>query len=251
MAKITSNEYVKVAWILDGSITTAQAQYPTTAQLNAAVDLTQAIAWQDFELGASDSDDIDDRSIVDPANYQTRGFANFSATLSFFRDANLADSTSPYVTAWNTFKTPRTYGYLVMRVAEKKWSNAWAGGDRISVFRMIADTVVDDATGDDTVKFTVNFLPQGILYPYTFVGGAGTITGVPGTNTLTVGASKVLSPVIASKQARAQCTFSSSDTTKCRVSQNGVITGVAAGSATITVNHPAATAAVTQTVTVS
>ena len=61
MAKITSNEYVKVAWILDGSITTAQAQYPTTAQLNAAVDLTQAIAWQDFELGASDSDDIEDQ----------------------------------------------------------------------------------------------------------------------------------------------------------------------------------------------
>lgn len=251
MAKITSNEYVKVAWILDGGMTPVQAQYPTVAQLNAGVDLTEAIAWQDFELGAGDSDDIDDRSIVDPSNYQSRGFANFNATLSFFRDANLADSTSAYVRAWNTFKVPRTYGYLVIRVAEKKWSDAWAAGDRVSVFRFIADTIVDDATGDDAVKFTVSFLPQGVLFPYTFVGAAGTITGVPTTNTLAVGASKLISPSISGKKAGAQCTFVSANTAKVRVSANGVITGVAAGTAAITVSHPAATAPVVQTVTVS
>lgn len=251
MAKITSNEYVKVAWILDGSMTPAQAAAPTVALLNAGIQLTEAIAWQDFTLGATDSDDVEDRGIVDPANLTSRGFANFEATLSFFRDINLADTTSPYVTAWNAFKVPRTYGYLVMRVAEKKWSDPWAAGDRVSVFRFIADTIVDDVTGDDSVKFTVNFLPQGLLYPYTFVGGAGAMTGVATTNTLTIGQSKVITPLVAGKTARTQSTFSSADTTKVRVSQNGVITGVAAGSSVITVSHPAATAPVTQTVTVS
>lgn len=251
MAKIISNEYVKVAWVLDGNMTPTQAQAPTTTILNAAIDLSPAIAWQDFTLGATDSDDVDDRGITDPANYSARGFANFEATLSFFRDANLADTTSAYVTAWNAFKVPRTYGYLVIRAAEQKWNTAWTAGDRVSVFRFIADTIVDDATGDDAVKFTVNFLPQGLLYPYTRVGGAGVITGVSPTNTLTIGASKVITPVIASKDARAIATFSSSDTTKMKVTPNGVITGVAAGTATLTVNHPSATAPVTQTVTVS
>lgn len=251
MAKIVSNEYVKVTWVLDGAMTTSQAAAPPLATLNAGLDLSPAIAWQDFALGATDSDDVEDRGITDAANYSSRGFANFEATLSFFRDANLADTTSAYVQAWNAFKVPRTYGYLVMRVAEKKWSDAWAVGDRVSVFRFIADAVTDDATGDDAVKFTVNFLPQGVLYPYTLVGGAGVISGVPTTNTLTIGQSKILNPIVATKNVRAIATFSSSDTTKVRVTQNGVITGVAAGTSTITVSHPAATAPVTQTVTVS
>lgn len=251
MAKIISNEYVKVAWVLDGNMTPTQAAAPPLATLNAGVQLSPAIAWQDFTLGATDSDDVDDRAIVDPANYSSRGFANFEATLSFFRDANLADSTSSYVQAWNAFKVPRTTGYLVIRVAEQKWDTAWAVGDRVSVFRFIADTIIDDVSGDDAVKFTVNFLPQGLLYPYTRVGGAGTITGVAPTNTLTIGTSKVITPIIATKDARAISTFSSSDTTKVRVTTNGVITGVAAGTSTITVNHPSATAAVTQVVTVS
>jgi len=35
MAKVVSNEYVKIAWILDGNMTPAQAAAPTVAILNA------------------------------------------------------------------------------------------------------------------------------------------------------------------------------------------------------------------------
>jgi hypothetical protein len=253
MAKITSNEYVKIAWVLDAQMTPSQAAAPPLSVLNRAttVDLSPAISWQDFALGATDSDDVEDRGITDPGNAVTRGFANFEGTLSFFRDANPTDSTSDFVKAWQTFKVPRTYGYLVMRVAEKKWSDAWAVGDRVSVFRFVADSIVDDTEGDDAVKFTVTFLPQGLLYPYTMVGGAGTITGVSPTNTLTIGTTKALQPILASRSIRSTATYSTSDSTKVKVTSNGFITGVAAGTATITVNHPAATAAVTQTVTVS
>lgn len=256
MAKITSNEYVKVLWVPDALLTTAQAAAPTVTQLTQAgvVDLSPAIAWQDFSLGATDSDDVEDRGITDVGNAISRGFANFEGTLSFFYDATITgDSTSDYVKAFQTFRTPRVFGYLVLRVAEKRWSDPLAAGDRISVFRFIADIVTDDTEGDDSVKFTVTFLPQGVMYPYTQVKGntAGAITGIATTNTLTAGQSKVLQPTLDGKNIRAKATFSSSDTSKVRVSMNGVITGVAAGTSTITVNHPAATAAVTQTVTVS
>jgi hypothetical protein len=253
MAKITSNEYVKIAWVLDANMTPAQAAAPTVAILTAGttVDLSPAISWQDFALGATDSDDVEDRGITDPGNAVTRGFANFEGTLSFFRDKSPNDSTSDFVKAWQTFKVPRTYGYLVMRVAEKKWDAAWAAGDRVSVFRFVADAVVDDTEGDDAVKFTVTFLPQGLLYPYTMVSGAGVITGVPTTNTLTIGTTKPLAPILSTKSIRATATYTSSDTTKVKVTPNGFITGVAAGTSTITVSHPAATAPITQTVTVS
>lgn len=253
MAKITSNEYVKVAWVLDANMTPAQAANPTATILNAVttVQLSPAIAWQDFALGATDSDDVEDRGITDPGNAVTRGFANFEATLSFFRDANPGDTTSDFVKAWQTFKVPRTYGYLVIRVAEKKWDQPWAAGDRVSVFRFVADAVVDDTEGDDSVKFTVNFLPQGLLYPYTMVSGAGTITGVAASNTLTVGGSKALAPILSTRSIRSTATYSSSAPGVVRVSNNGIITGITAGTATITVSHGAATAPVTQSVTVS
>lgn len=256
MAKITSNEYVKIAWVLDANMTPAQAAAPTDTILNAGttVQLSPAIAWQDFALGATDSDDVEDRGITDPGNAVSRGFANFEGTLSFFRDANLADSTSDYVKAWNTFKTPRTYGYLVVRVAEKKWSDPWAAGDRVSVYRFIADIITDDATGDDSVKFTVTFLPQGLMYPYTVVRGATpqAIANVAATKTQTVLAGPyALAPTLGGKDVRAVATFTSSDTTKATVSSSGVVKPIAAGTVNITVNHPSATAAVVQALTLT
>ena len=121
MAKITSNEYVKVAWVLDANMPDGTEQAPSVTTLNAptTLQLSPAIAWQDFALGATDSDDVEDRGITDPGNAVTRGFSNFEATLAFFRDADPNDLTSDYVKAWEAFKVPRTYGYLVLRVAEK------------------------------------------------------------------------------------------------------------------------------------
>lgn len=251
MAKITSNEYVKIAWVLDASMTPDEAKAPTAATLNAAIDLSPAIAWQDFALGATDSDDVEDRGITDPGNAVTRGFANFEGTLSFFRDANPDDVSSDYVTAWETFKVPRTYGYMVMRVAEKKWDEPFAAGDRVSVFRFVADVIVDDTEGDDAVKFTVTFLPQGLLYPYTMVDAAGAITGVAPTDTATVGESYILNPTLSGKNVRVGSTYSTADPAIASVSSNGVVTGLSAGTATITVDHPAATAPFIHDVTVS
>lgn len=256
MAKITSNEYVKVAWVLDANMTPAQAAAPTETILNAAttVQLTPAVAWQDFALNATDSDDVEDRGITDPGNAVTRGFANFEGTISFFRDANGDDTGSDYVKAFETFRVPRTYGYLVLRVADKKWSEPWAKGDRVSVFKFVADIVVDDTEGDDSVKFTVTFLPQGLLYTYTQVKGAtpDALTGIATTKTQTVAAGPyVLSPTLSGRDVRAVTTYKSNDTTKARVTANGVVVPVAAGTAVITVSNPAAAAPVTHAVTLT
>lgn len=256
MAKITSNQYVKVAWVPDALMTPAQAAAPSATLLNnvsTTQDLSAAIAWQDFALANATSDTKDDRGITDPGNATTRGFSNFAGTLSFFRDADLTNTTSPYVQAWNTFKTPRTYGYLVIRVAEQKWNTPFAAGDRVSVYKFIADIVVDDVSGDDAVKFKVNFLPQGATYPYTTVQAAtpAAIVGVPATATGSTGSKSVLMPTLSGTDVRAQSVYSSSNNNIVQVSANGVESFIAAGTANVTVTTPGATAPIVQAVTVS
>jgi hypothetical protein len=250
MAKQTSNGYVKVAWVLAEDL--ANPQYPTAAALNGALDLSSAIAWQDYQLGAESSEDIDDRALTDLGNAVSRGSANYSAQLSFFRQLETNENPdSVYTDAFQAFRVPRTLGYLVTRVAEKPASDPWAAGDTISVYLLLADVVIDQTSGDTSTKFQVSFLPQGRLFTNTTVGAAGVISGVPTTLALGVGEVAILNPVLAGKSIRSRASYSSSTPTNATVSELGVISGEAAGTSTITTNYGAATAPVTTTVTVS
>ena len=112
-----------------------------------------------------------------------------------------------------------------------------------------AVTVTDMTAGDAPTKFQVTFLPQGVAYPYTMVGTAGSIT-VATTLTVATGQSRLLTPTLSGKSIRARATYSSSDTTKATVSNSGVVTGVASGTSTITTSYGAGTSGTT-TVTVT
>lgn len=250
MSKNPSNGNVKVGWILDSALPIKR--FPLAATLNAsALDLSAAIAWSDYDLGADDSSDVDDRSLVDLGNAVSRGAASYGATLSMFRDLYSTDNTSVYVKAFQAFRVERTLGWLILRV-NKDAALPWAAGDEISVFKLIADTIADDTEGEDSTKFTVTFLPQGMLYVHTMVGGAGVITGVPTTLAKTVaGGAYQLAPVVAGTSIVSRATYISSDTTKATVSPGGVVTPVAAGVPTITVSYGAATAAIVQTLTLT
>lgn len=250
MSKNSSNGNVKVGWILDSAL--AIKRFPLATTLNtSALDLTSAVAWADYELGASDSGDVDDRALNDLGNAVSRGAASYGATLSMFRDLYSTDNTSPYVKAFEAFRVERTLGWLVLRV-NKDASLPWAAGDEISLFKLIADTVADDTEGEDSTKFTVTFLPQGMLYVHSMVGGAGVISGVPTTIAKTVaGGAYALAPVVAGASVVSRATYTTSDPTKATVSAGGVVTPLAAGTVSITVTWGAATAPVVQAVTIT
>lgn len=245
MAKLMANGYMKVAWVPVAGI--ADAEFPTAAELNAGVDLSAAIAWEDYEVGAQASDDIEDRSIADLGNAVSRGSANYGATLDFFRDLDNANAASVYVDAFEAFRVANTVGYLVTRIGDKLATDAFAAGDNISVYKLLATTGTDVTSGDTSTKMQVNFLPQGVLYVYTMVGSAGAIT-VAATASVAVGASILLSPTLAGESIRSRATYSSADTTKATVSNHGVVTGVAStgvGTVDITTSYGAGTSATT------
>lgn len=168
--KSTSNGKVKVWWVPVGNLSGTEDEFvegPSVTDIAASgsIDLTEAIAWDGYELGATDSNKIDDRGILDEGQVQTRGFAQFSGSLTFFRGIT-SETTGAYYNAFQAFKAAtdgsRPVGFLVTRVGIPA-STALDDGQEVSAFKFIADAFMDNTEGEDSVKFMVNFAPQGKL----------------------------------------------------------------------------------------
>jgi hypothetical protein len=168
--KTTANGKIKVYWVPVTNITGTEDEWvaaPDISDLAASgsVDLTSAIAWDSYELGSTDSNKIDDRGIVDEGAVQERGFAQFAASLMFFRGIT-SETSGAYYNAFEAFKAAtdgsRPVGFLVTRVGVPN-TTALAAGQTVSAYKFIADAFMDNTEGEDSVKFMVNFAPQGKL----------------------------------------------------------------------------------------
>lgn len=250
--KVFSDGYVSVWWVPSNGF--EDIRKPSAAEINAGVPLSNAISWQDYSLGNTESDSEDDRSLMDRGNATTRGAAQFAATLSFFRPFNedVDDPTNDYAKAFAAFREPRVFGYLVVRLLQntKHTQDPVEAGQWVSIYRFMADSFQDDTEGDDSVKYTINFLPQGDLAVYTMVAGAGPVAVDKSTVTVGVDESAAVVATVGTKNVTQGARWRTSDPNVATVSPNGVITGRAEGEAEVTVEWPAADADATVAVTV-
>lgn len=165
--KMQSNGNISVWWVPSSAVADEEAflATPYDIEIEDGVELTSAIAWDSYELGATDSNKIDDRGIVDTGAVQERGFAQFSGSLMFFRGIT-SETTGAYANAFATFKAAtdgtRPQGYLVTRIGVPS-TTGFAAGQKVNIFKFIADAFMDNTEGEDSVKFMVNFAPQGKL----------------------------------------------------------------------------------------
>ena len=165
--KSQSNGKIKVYWVAADDITDEEEfiSNPAADDITGGIDLTSAIAWDSYELGSTDSNKIDDRGIIDTGAVQERGFAQFSGSLMFFRGLT-DETTGAYYEAYEAFKAAtdgtRPQGYLVTRIGVPN-TTAVAAAQKVNVFKFIADAFMDNTEGEDSVKFMVNFAPQGKL----------------------------------------------------------------------------------------
>jgi hypothetical protein len=168
--KSTANGKIKVYWVPVANITGTEDVWVTAPDISdftaaGSIDLTSAIAWDSYELGSTDSNKIDDRGIVDEGAVQERGFAQFAGSLMFFRGIT-SETSGAYYNAFEAFKAAtdgtRPVGFLVTRVGVPN-TTALAAGQTVSAFKFIADAFMDNTEGEDSVKFMVNFAPQGKL----------------------------------------------------------------------------------------
>ena len=246
--KVTANGNVQV-WLVP-STGIANFRSPTAAEINAGLNVTNAIAWEGTTIPtATESDDVDDRSLLDKGNATTRGAAQFEAALNFFTPSNHLDLTDLYAQVYNMLRIPRVPLYIVIRVlqAPEGVATAATAGQWISVFRFLTDSWTDDISEDDSYKYAIGFLTQGELAVYTQVKNAApiTIARAGGTGSLAVGAKAVIRATLGGKRATQVATWSSSNPAVATVSPNGVVVARTSGTASITATHPAASAAST------
>ncbi len=244
--KVPSAGNIVVRWALPGFA--ANWKKPTVAEVNATLDVTDSVSWSDFSFGNQASNQVSDPSIADTGNVQSRGFAQFGGTLSFFYPraySNAADANS------NTFEAldqPRTIGYVLMRsdgIITPAGGRTAVSLDFWHVYKVMSDGWADVNTGETNFKYTITFQPQGDLWVNALVGTTTPVTAnITGGNSFTVGQKKPGVAYITGRQVVTEgypgaFTWASSDSTKATVDTNGVVKGIAVGTANITATWPA------------
>lgn len=230
----------------------ADINAPTPAEINAGVNISRSVAADSTSVTATDSTDIDDRAITDAGNAVEAGFAQYEAALNLFRPSDPNDMNDPFAVTYNLFRTQRVPGYIVKRLLVP-WEEEASAGEMISVFRVLSDYTADDTEGEDSVKLLVQFLAQGQLSVNTFVATGDAVVVSEATLTLAAGDKGLVDANLGAggPSITQGATWRSDDTSVATVSPNGVVVGIATGSADITADHPSATGPGTVTVTVS
>jgi hypothetical protein len=257
--KVSSAGNIVVRWALPGAF--ANWKKPTVAEVNATLDVTDSVAWADFSFGNQASNQISDPGIADQGNTQTRGFAQFGGTISFFYPRaynNVSDANSQ---TFEALDQPWTLGYILLKadgLITPAGTRTATAGDFWHVYKVISDGWSDVNVGEVNFKYTITFQPQGDVWVNANVNTAVTITqSMNGGATLSVGTKKPMIAYLTGRQVTTNgypgaFTWTSSDVTKATVDANGLVKGIAAGSANITATWPATGTAGTPTaVTVS
>lgn len=246
--KVPSSGNIRVWWALPNAFANFAA--PTAAEINACLDVSDSISWNDFDFGLQASNTIDDPAITAIGKVSDRGAEQFGGGVSFYYPGAFGDASNDYSNTYDAMDQPRTPGYLVIRVdGDNANSPAAANGDLVSVYKVMTDGYAETITGEEAFRYTITFLPQGDLAVRTVVGGTTPVT--PSTLAVAVGASERLTATVGGRNYTNGVKWSSSDPTKASVSSAGVVTGVAAGSATITATYEATGNTDTTAVTVS
>jgi len=236
--KIAASGNIRV-WF---ALTNAFADYknPTAAEINASLDLSDAVSWNDFDFNLEASNQLEDPAITSVGKIVDRGYTNWGGSISFYYPKTFDDATSKYSAVYDMLDAPRTSGYLVVRIDGEESAATAAAGDFVHVLKVMTDGYAESITGEEAFRYTVTFLPQGDFAVRTVVEGASAaaVAVSPSTLATSAGDHDELAVTWGGRVYTNGVTYSSSDNTKATVSSAGVVTSVATGSATITATAP-------------
>ena len=232
--KVPASGNIRVWWALPNAF--AEWANPTAAEINACLDISDSISWNDFGFGLQASNTIDDPAITAIGKVSDRGAAQFGGALSFYYPGAFGDASNEYSLTYDALDQPRTNGYLVVRFDGEQAGTVAANGELVHVFKVITDGYAESITGEEAFRYTVTFLSQGDLAVRTVVGG-GTVVATPATIASAVGDVEVAKATVGGRNYTNGVKWTSSNPAVASVSSAGVITSVATGSATITATY--------------
>jgi hypothetical protein len=216
----------------------ANYQAPTAAEINASLDISDAISWNDFDFNLEASNELDDPAITAIGKVIDRGFTNFGGSLSLYYPRDFDDASSVYSLAYDALDAPRTKGYLVIRIDGERTNPLAANGQLVHVFKVMTDGYAESIVGEEAFRYTVTMLPQGDFAVRTVIGSALTPVVLPATLASNDGDVDKLSATVGGRTYTYGIQWTSSNPAVASVSTAGIVTSVAAGSATITGTWP-------------
>lgn len=249
--KLKSDQNVTVA--IGPANAVANVNAPTAAELNAMQPIAHALSWQDWDFGIQASETVNEPSFADPANFTDFGAAAYGGGMSMFMPKRYDDASNELSVAYDLTDKPGTLLLIAIRVdGEKRNSTPFADGDYVHVFLAMTDSETNTIQGADALRRTVGLLQQSVFAVYTIVGSLATAP-VPASATLavTVGQSVRLPVTVLGREFTNACEFSSDDPAVATAGRGGIVTGVSAGTADVTVTNPYTGVTATVAVTVS
>jgi hypothetical protein len=229
--RVPASGNIRVWWALENAFANYKA--PTAAELNASLDLSDAISWNDFDFNLEASNQLDDPAITAIGKVIDRGYTNFGGSISFYYPRDFDDASSTYSLVYDALDAPRTKGFLVVRIDGAESTASAANGDMVHIFKVMTDGYAESITGEEAFRYTVTFLPQGDFAVRTIIGSTLTPVVLPATLAINSGSVEKLSATVGGRNYTYGLQWRSSDTSVATVSTAGVVTAVAAGSATI------------------
>ncbi len=258
--RLPASGNIQVRWHAANAF--ANPARPTPTEINAGLKLANATSWNDMSFGLQASNTTNDPALSSKSNVADLGAAQYGGGMSFYYPLDFTDITNEYKLVYDALKTPRTLGWITMSIdGELSTGNVatYAGGatqtaatgDFVHVFKVMTAGYAESITGEEAFRYTVSFLPQGEVYPYAVIGTASVVSVTPATATPTAGDIIALAATVDGRNYTRGLRWTTSDATKATVSQNGIVTTIAAGAATITATFPATGATDTSVLTIS
>jgi len=231
----------------------ADVNAPTAVELNAMQPIGYALSWQDWDFGIQASETTNEPSFADPSNFTDFGAANYGGSMSMFYPQNYDDPTNPLSLAYDLTDKPGTLLLIAIRVdGDKRNSTPFADGDYVHVFLAMTDSESNSLQGADALRRTVGLLQQSVFAVYTIVG-AGAAAPAPQLATVTVAVGQATrNPIkVLGREFTNAVEFRSSAPEIATAGRGGIVKGISAGTATITVTNPNTKVTGTFEVTVS
>lgn len=248
-AKFPVSGNIRIWWVAANGLANPKA--PTEAELQGALDLSDAVSWNDKDFGVQASNTSSDPAITASGNTQNRGAAQYGGSLSFYYPANFEDSANWYATVWAALHAPGTAGYIVTRVDGLELAQevgtasnpGWkaTAGDLVSVFRVETAGYSEQITGEEAFRYTITFLPKGLVAPFVIVRATAVADKpvVTGPATIALAGVGIAKGTLVGREYTRGLVWKSSDANVASVSINGVVKGLAAGTAGITATDKA------------
>jgi hypothetical protein len=252
--KLNADGYALDVWFALPNYAANPAK-PTVAELNAATNVTASISWDSFGFGAQASTQNSQPSFIDVGNTSVRGFAQFGGAISFFYPGSYAvDATNANYVTFAALRSPRTAGYIIMRIDGKAPSvgTAATANDFVQIYQVISDGYDDAVEGQNSFTYAINFLAQGGIYNNALVATAVTVVTPSAVGTPNyVSASQGKTPLTSSLTGRTlyqntgvfvgypgRFTWTSSSPAVGTVSKAGVFTALSAGTTNVIATDP-------------